>query len=50
MFSQSVENFMPSWVQIHSIIEFRDESFSYPSFPNKRYGKVLSVNLIERLY
>ena len=37
-------------VQIHSIIEFRDESFSHPSFPNKRYEKVLPVNLIERLY
>ena len=32
------------------IILFRDETFLHPSFPNKRYGKVLSVNLIERLY
>ena len=50
MLCQNVENSMTTGIQIHSIIEFRDESFSHPSFPNKKYGKVLSVNLIERLY
>ncbi len=50
MLCQNVENSMTTGIQIHSIIEFKDESYSHPSFLNKRNGKFLSVNLIERLY